>query len=148
MATRSFELTTTVPVAPEDAIDFLVDLTRHRGLHPFLVSAEVVTSGVDADGPWTDWRVVERPPLGPFRYSIRFPARMRRTSPSSMTGDVRAAPGCTLLTATEATADGTGSVLRESTVVSAPWLLLGYMTREARRAHARTYSLLPSELAP
>jgi hypothetical protein len=157
MATRTFELSTTVPVAPEAAIDFLVDLSRHHGLHPYVVTAEVVASGEDASGSWQDWRVVERPRLGPFRYTIRFPARMIRTSRDSMRGDVTAAPGCTLVTTTRATSSGAPaarhermpheSTLHETTVVTAPLPLVGYMTRQARLAHARTFSLLPSELA-
>ena len=147
MATRSFDLTTTVPVPPEVAVDFLVDLSRHRGLHPYVVSAEVVASGHEEDGSWQDWRVVERPRLGPFRYTIRFPARMIRSSPTSMRGDVTAAPGCTLVTTTQATGSGATATVHETTVVTAPLLLVGYMTRQARLAHARTFSLLPSELA-
>jgi len=147
MATRSFELTTTVPVAPEAAIDFLVDLARHHGLHPYVVSAEVVAAGEDEAGTWQDWRVVERPRLGPLRYTIRFPARMTRTSPASMRGDVTAAPGCTLVTTTRASGSAASATLHETTVVSAPLPLVGYMTRQARLAHARTFSLLPSELA-
>ena len=162
MATRSFELTATVPVAPEAAIDFLVDLERHRGLHPYVVSAVVVASGTDAAGSWHNWRVVERPRFGPFRYTITFPARMTRTSPTSMRGDVTAAPGCTLVTTTQAsssTASGPShettphettlheTTLHETTVVTAPLPLVGYMTRQARLAHARTFSLLPTELA-
>ncbi|HEU0205740.1 MAG TPA: hypothetical protein VFQ74_03480 [Pseudolysinimonas sp.] len=147
MATRSFDLTTTVPVAPEAAIDFLVDLARHHGLHPYLVTADVVASGEEATGAWNDWRVVERPRLGPFRYTIRFTARMTRTSPESMRGDVTAAPGCTLVTTTRASGSAASATLHESTVVTAPFPLVGYMTRQARLAHARTFSMLPSELA-
>ena len=147
MATRTFELTTTVPVTPPAAIDFLVDLSRHHGLHPYVVSAGVVDSGRDPDGSWQDWRVVERPRLGPMRYTIRFPARMTRTSANSMRGDVTAARGCTLVTTTTATAADESAVLHETTVVTAPWLLVGYMARQARIAHARTFSLLPRELA-
>lgn len=148
MPARSFELTTTVPVAPEAAIDFLVDLSRHHGLHPYVVTAEVVGRGQDADGGWADWRVTERPRLGPLRYTIRFPARMVRTSPTSMRGDVRAAPGCVLVSRTSAEpVEGGGAVLHEVTTVSAPWPVLGYMARQAQLAHARTFARLPPELA-
>lgn len=156
MATRTFELATTVPVSPEAAIDFLVDLARHHGLHPYLVSAEVVDRGTDQAGSWQDWRVVERPRLGPLRYPIRFPARMIRTSPASMRGEVTAAPGCTLVTTTHATGTAASATLHETalhettlhetTVVTAPLPLVGYMARQARLAHARTFSLLPTEL--
>ena len=48
MATRSFALTTTVPTTPEAAVDFLADLPRHVGRHPFLVSATLVAQNKDA----------------------------------------------------------------------------------------------------
>lgn len=143
MATRTFELTTRVPVAPETAIDFLADLAAHRGMHPYLVEARIVASG---EG-WHDWLVVERPALGPLRYTIRFPARMTRISPTTLRGDVTAAPGCTLVTSTTAVADGSGATVTESTVVTAPAPLVGYMAKHARVAHERTYSLLPRELS-
>ncbi|MGN6325373.1 hypothetical protein [Pseudolysinimonas sp.] len=147
MAERRFELTTIVPVTPAAAIDRLADLASHHGLHPFLVSAEVEARGDDAAGPWEDWRVVERPALGPLRYTVRFPARMQRTSPTSLVGTVRVIRGCSLVTRTTATPAPGGAVLRESTVVTAPLPLVGYMTNGARTAHARTYALLPEELA-
>ena len=40
-----------------------------------------------------------------------------------------------------------GAELREVCVVSAPWPLVGYMTRHARIAHERTYALIAGELA-
>lgn len=147
MATRTFELSTRVPAAPEAAIDFLGDLGAHREMHPYLVEARTVATGVDDGVPWSDWQIVERPRLGPFRYTIRFPARMTRTSPTSMTGDVLAARGCTLVTSTRAEPDGAGAFVTESTVVTAPALLVGYMAKHARLAHERTYSLLADELA-
>lgn len=146
MATRRFELTTSVPVGPRAAIDFLVDITRHRGLHPYLVSAEVVASGLGPDGSWQDWRVVERPRLGPVRYTIRFPARVVRTADDAMRTSVRAAPGCTLVTVTRATPVTGGALLTETTEVIAPWPVTGYMTGQARSAHERTFAALPGEL--
>jgi hypothetical protein len=148
VATRTFQLTTIVPAAPTAVIDFMVDLTRHHGLHPFVVSATVVESGKDDGVAWQDWRVVERPRLGPLRYTIRFPARMERRSPTSMRGTVVAAPGCTLVTLTEARSVSGETVLTESTTVSAPAVLVGYMTSQARIAHARTFRLLPGEFTP
>lgn len=141
-------LTTVVPVSPEQAIDFLVDLRRHKGLHPYLAEARVVDEGDSADGHWQQWQVRERPRLGPIRYSIRFGARLFRTSPASFTSWVDAAPGCSIEAGTVArqgTAPGT-SVLEERSVVTAPRLLLGYMASQAEIAHTRTYSRLPDVL--
>ena len=136
-----------MPASPGRSIDFLMDLGRHRGLHPFLVSAEVVSQGSGPDGPWWEWRVHERPPLGPWRYSIRFPAHLVRTGPAAMRALVRAAPGCRLESTTHATSVDGSTRLVEQTVVTAPWPLLGYLERQARAAHARTYERLPAELS-
>ena len=39
MPERVFDLSTTVATTPEAVVDFLVDLNRHHGLHPFLMRA-------------------------------------------------------------------------------------------------------------
>lgn len=147
MGTRTFELSTTVPLEPAAAIDFLLDLGHHHGLHPLLVSADVVHRGTGPTGEWADWEVVERVPLGPFGWPLRFGARMVRTERHVMEAHVRAAPGCLLRTTTSAEPSGAGSLLRETTVVTAPRPVLGFMTEQARAAHARTYERLPAHLA-
>lgn len=147
MAERCFEVSTVVGVAPEDVVDLLLDLTRHRGLHPYLVSAHVVASGEDADGAWWRWSVHERPRLGPVRYPIRFTATLTRTSPTTFTSDVDAAPGCTIHTLTEAASHGEGAQVRERATVRAPGPLVGYMARQARTAHERTFRLLPDAVS-
>lgn len=146
MGRRTFEVSTEVPAAPEAVIDFLMDLEGHRGLHPFLSTAAVVDSGISPAGPWWDWSVVERPTLGPLRFPIRFPARMTRTSATSMSAVVRAAPGCWLRSSTHAEVADGACRLVEHTEVVAPALLLGYMSRQAEAAHSRTYSLLAGVL--
>lgn len=146
VAERRFDLTATVPAAPETVIDFLMDLERHRGLHPFLVSAEVVDRGTDERGAWSQWRVLERPRLGPLRYPIRFPARLVRTSATTMESVVRALPGCSLRSVVEAVATPSGTTVTELTWVSAPRPAVSYMERQARVAHERTLRLLPSVL--
>ena len=144
VAKRSFELSTTVPGAPSAVIDFLMDLDKHLGLHPYLVSARVEASGVSHKGPWWDWRVVEEPRIGPIRYRIRFRARLVRTSPTSLESRARALAGCRLRAITRgvATEDG-GTVLTENVVAIAPLPLVGYLARQARTAHASTYKQLP-----
>ena len=146
MPERASDLSTTVPTDPEAVVEFLVDLTRHHGLHPFLVRAEVVAEGVSPEGEWRDWRVLERPRLGPLRYPIAFGARLTRTSPSSFRSEVRAAPGCTIATTTRVDAVAGGSLVGERALVRAPRPLLGYMAGQAEQAHARTFRLLPGVL--
>lgn len=147
MAERTFEVSATVPVAPEAALAFLADLTAHEGLHPYLVSARVVAEGDSPAGAWQEWLVHERPRLGPLRYPIRFGARLTRTSPTSVLSEVAAAPGCTIRAVTSAEPAPGGALLLERAVVRAPRLLVGYMAAQAEAAHRRTYRLLPGVLA-
>ena len=149
MAQRTFEVSAVVPVRPETAIDFLTDLSRHRGLHPYLVAAVITERGDSEAGPWAQWRVHERPRLGPFRYSIRFGARLTRTSPTSFSSWVLAAPGCTLEAVTTAIPGDAAlsTVLRERAVVTAPAPLLAYMSGRAELAHTRTFRLMREALA-
>ena len=148
MGERSFHLYAVVPVEPESAIDFLTDLARHRGLHPYLEEAVITEEGDSEAGHWQQWLIRERPTLGPFRYSLRFGARLTRTSPTTYTSSVHAAPGCTIEAVTHARlGDTPGTALvEERSVVRAPALLLSYMARHAELAHARTFRLLPAVL--
>ena len=142
MAERRFTVTADVAVDPATAIGFLVDLTRHRGLHPFLQSATVVASGPD----WQEWDVVERPSAGPIRYTVRFRARVVRDAPDAMTVSLRLRPGVELVSHTVATGVGDGTRLTETTTTRAPWGLRSYVATTARRAHERTYRRLPEHL--
>ncbi|MFC5175556.1 hypothetical protein [Nocardioides taihuensis] len=144
MTTRGFTLAAHVPAAGVDVIDFLAAIEGHRGLHPFLESAEVVDRGVGSDGPWQEYRVVERPSLGPFRYRVRFPATVVRTSPTALRSEVRLT-GCHLASTTTATDEPGGCRVEEHTVVTSPQLLVGYVARQARRAHARTLAGLADQ---
>jgi hypothetical protein len=146
MASRTFDVSAVVPVSPEDAIAFLLRLDCHRGLHAYVQTAERVAEGTDAAGDWADWRVAETPRLGPFRYTLRFRARMTRTSPSTMTGLVHPGLGATMATHTVALPADGGAHVTETVTVTAARPLVGYMERQARIAHERMFALLPGEL--
>lgn len=148
MAARVFSLNATVRAGPEEVVDFLTDLPRHVGLHPFLVSATVVATGTDESGSWCDYTVTERPRLWRWHYRLRFPVHVVRTSATSLRSDVRALPGCRLTAVTRAVAatDGTTEV-SETTTVTAPLAVVDYMARNARLAHTRTFAMLDSHLA-
>ena len=146
VASRTFELEATVSASPEQAMDFLLQLDKHYGLHTYVESAVPSAHGTDAEGHWTEWDIVERPAVGPFHYRIRFRSRQTRVSATSMIGRVRPAPGCTLvITSTTSTTDA-GTRVAETVIVTAPWPLVGYMTRHALIAHRHMFEGLPDEL--
>lgn len=148
MAVRAFSLTAAARAGPEEVVDFLADLPRHVGLHPFLVSADVVASGDDGSGPWHDYTVTERPRLWRWHYRLRFPVHVVRTSATSLRSDVRALRGCRLTAVTRAVAGADGvTEVSETATVTAPLVVVDYMARNARLAHARTFAMLDSHLA-
>ena len=134
MARRTFTLTAQVPVDPASVLDFLAALDRHRGLHPYLESAVVVRD----EPPEKEWEVVEKP----GRYRLQFRAVLTRVSPTELHSDVRVRLGVRLRVVTRMA----GTTLTETTTVTAPRPLVGYVARKARRAHERTLARLPGEL--
>ena len=146
MATRTFDLETSVAVAPDEAIAFLLRLDRHPGLHPYFTRAEIVAEGSDAVGPWTEWTVTETSRIGLFSYPLRFPARTIRTSGTSMTSVVRPARGCRLDITARAAGIAGGARITEHVAVSAPPPLLGYLTRQANFARGRLFERLSDAL--
>lgn len=135
MATRTLSLTTRLDHDPVVVLDFLAALDRHHGLHPFLQSAVLVRD----EPPVQEWEVVEKP----GRYRVRFRATLTRVTPTELHSDVDVMRGVRLRMVTSMS----GSTLTEHTTVSAPRPLIGYVTRQARVAHERTFSRLAGALS-
>ncbi|MCB8984328.1 MAG: hypothetical protein H6659_10920 [Ardenticatenaceae bacterium] len=148
MAQRQFELTTVAAVDRAFAFRFLQDLNNHRHLHPFFVQAEVVRSGVDEAGcSYQDLMVTERPQLAFWRYTIHFPTRMVVTGEYELTSYVEAALHTRLVNVMRCQSEQDQTRITESVTVTAPWMTMGYVRRQAFVAHQRTFSLLPDVLA-
>lgn len=137
---RSFTVSTSVDLPPAAVLDLLADLPRHRGLHPFLVSATPLDRGED----WCEWEVVERPSIGPLRYTVRFRARLERPAEDTLLSRVWLPPRVRLDSRTETVDLPTGGAcVTEVTTVRAPRALEGYVARQAERAHRRVFERLP-----
>jgi hypothetical protein len=146
MASREFTLSVPVAVSPREAIDHQVDMPRHLGLHPYLTDNRLKGRGIEDGHEWAEYLVLEHPRLLGLRYPIKFPVRVIRLSPTTYVAHVSAAPGCRMLIEAQAVDDPEtvgGSILSEHVTVTAPWLVVGYMTRQAEHAHATTYAMLP-----
>lgn len=147
MARASFMLATYAPVEPAFALAFLSDLSNHHDLHPFLVRADIVATYHNAQGQQVrQYRIIERPRLGPLRYTISFRADLTIVDESSYASEVWAALGTRLRNRMECAAEGAGTRIRETVEVEAPRLTLSYVRRQAHAAHARTLRLLPEVL--
>ena len=147
MSQASFELSAVVNADVETAFQFLSDLNNHRHLHPYFEKAEQIATDIDADGQrFIDFMITERPRLGPFRYTIRFPTRMVFTDQHEFRSYVRAALGTNLVNVMKVKQEGNGTRITEHVVVRAPWLTIHYVKQQAYLAHKRTFDLLPSVL--
>jgi hypothetical protein len=67
MATRTFDIAASVGVAPVEAIDFLLCLDRHVGLHPYFTRADIIAEGSDDAGRGPNGRSPKRRDLAPSR---------------------------------------------------------------------------------
>jgi hypothetical protein len=147
MPQRQFELSTLAPVPPDFAFQFLLEMNNHRHLHPFFVQAQRVGSGKDEAGQdYQDFIITERPGFMGIRYTITFPTRQIITGPRQFTSQVRAALGTRLTNVMRCQPEGTGTRITESVTVQAPWLTIGYVTRQALKAHQATFDRLPAVL--
>lgn len=147
MAQRTFELTTKATAAPHTAFEFLTDFNNHRDLHLYFVQAEIINAGQDRQGRYfKDYIVTERPRLAFFNYTITFPTRLTIIDQWTFTAEVEAALSTRLVNMTRIQPRDSGCLITEHVTVNAPWLTIGYVSRQARQAHRATFDRLPAVL--
>lgn len=134
-----------IGVPPGVLHDFLVDLHHFAALHPLIESIE--------DLPLTDerpharrYRVVDRIPIGPFHYRIRYIAELESSAPDEIQGRAWQSPGVRLHTIYTLRSVAGGTHLFESVEVAAPWILRNFVIRQADRAHGETLRRIKSLL--
>jgi len=135
---RSVEMvvTGTVPGVPAAVRAWYCDIANLQGFHPIIVDVRRVGRDLGADGTTvTDFVVRERVLVGPL--PVRSSYRVRITAPVDGPIGTRALqfPGVRLDGTVTFTADDAGTAIREQVTIRAPRLLLGFVAREARRAH-------------
>jgi hypothetical protein len=147
MQRENFELSTLVSTDVETTFHFLADLNNQRHLHPYFVQADEISSGKDSAGNLIkEFVITERPRLGPFRYTIKFPTTMTITGHHEFTSEVHAALGTHLVNRMRCESENTGTRVIETVTIHAPWLTIRYVKRQAYIAHKRSFDLLPSAL--
>ena len=147
MANSKFELETVVGAEPNTAFDFLFDLENHKKLHTFLSKVEVRGTGLSDSGQiFTDYWVTEEIPFAMFKYRIRFETRLIKTAPFEYSSRVKAQMGTLLHNVVRIEKVETETRIHETVTITAPSLTIKYFTKQAFRAHSRTFELLPSRL--
>ncbi|OBB91829.1 SRPBCC family protein [Mycobacterium sp. 852002-30065_SCH5024008] len=128
-------LTEDVPARPGEVRDFYVDLDNIKIVHPLIVSVETLSRTETADGFVHSYRVRDRIPLGPFRMTITYRARLRVPAAGDVLTEADQSPGVHLRGTVSFEPIAAGTRVTERIRIAAPRLLAPMTTREAVKAH-------------
>ncbi len=116
---------------------FLCDLNNYVPLHPFIESIEELAADDEMPGA-RRYRVVDRIPIGPFRFRTVYTAALDPVSEREVHGHAWQSPGVRLLTVYELEDIASGTRLVERVSIDAPWILRGFVASQARKSHHET----------
>ncbi|GAA4532853.1 SRPBCC family protein [Mycobacterium paraffinicum] len=128
-------LTEDVPAPPGEVRDFYVDLDNIKIVHPLIVSVETLSRTETADGVVHSYRVRDRIPLGPFRMTITYRARLLVPAAGDVLTEADQSPGVHLRGTVSFEPIAAGTRVTERIRIAAPRLLAAMTTREAVKAH-------------
>jgi len=137
MARGGFSHTIEIAVPPNALHAFLSDLRNYVPLHPLIESIEDLPP-TPALPHARHYRVVDRIPIGPFRLTTTYRAALETVSAQMVRGHAWQFPAVHLVTDYALHPTGGGTRLVEHASVEAPFPLLGFVIRQASRAHAAT----------
>ncbi|HBX70064.1 MAG TPA: hypothetical protein DEH25_11985 [Chloroflexi bacterium] len=137
--TKIFETEVWIDADPVDVRNFLADLSHHDQIHPLIVQVEELTP------PEVDFRryqITDRVPVGPFTMKAVYEADIRISPAGDVISEARQSPGIRLQNVTQCIPSNGGTRLVEKVTVSAPRLLLGFVTQQAQESHEGMFSRL------
>jgi Polyketide cyclase / dehydrase and lipid transport len=116
---------------------FLAALENFAPLHPLIES--ITSLPPDPARPAArHYRVVDRIPVGPFRLEAIYRAAIEVIAEDEIRGEAWQSPGVHLVTTYHLEPRGTGTRLRESVVVEAPFGLRRFVAHQASTSHRAT----------
>jgi hypothetical protein len=137
MATGRFSHEVEIAIAPAKLFEFLCDLRNYLPLHPLIESIDDLPP-IAALPRARHYRVVDKIPFGPFRLTTVYRAALEPISEHAVRGHAWQFPAIHLVTDYGLQSTERGTRLSEHARVEAPLPLLGFVTRQASRAHAET----------
>lgn len=152
MADTRFTLETDLPVHPDVVFGFFCDPRNLLDVQPLLTDISLPHHNNDPDGvPYLEFTITERVPvLGPIATTVRSQVRLRVDPTTRQTRDeVQSSLGVQLTATTHATPnDNGGTHLVRAIQLSAPGLLSGFVTGQARRAQHALIRNLETHFTP
>lgn len=137
MPSSEFSHEVEIRVALPKLREFLCDLRHYLPLHPLIESIDDLPPTAELPHA-RHYRVVDKIPFGPFRLKTVYRAALEPVSDHEVRGHAWQFPAVHLVTDYRLQASATGTRLVERAHVEAPFLLLGFVTRQASDAHAET----------
>ena len=141
MSQADFALEIEIHTEPRRVFDFLGDLGNFLPLHPLIESITEVTAPSDRPGV-RRFEVVDRIPLGPFRFRTRYIAELKAVGDSEIHGHAWQFPRIEVVTVYRVRPIETGTLLCEHAAISAPLMLRRFVASQARDAHLETLAKL------
>ncbi len=137
MSNREFSHEIEIEVTPTRLHAFLSDLRNYVPLHPLIESIEDLPPPAALPHA-RHYRVIDKIPVGPFRLTTTYRAVLEPVSDHEVRGHAWQFPAIELITRYALHPIERGTRLVERARVEAPLPLIGFVTREASRAHAET----------
>ena len=134
MASAKFQQTLDIPAAPAAVHALLTDLDQLHVLHPLIESIRELPATAERPAA-RRYQVVDRLKLGPLCLRAEYTAELLALSDTEVEGRAWQKPGIELRTSYRVTACPSGTRLSETTTLFAPWLLRGFVWRQAEAAH-------------
>jgi hypothetical protein len=130
--------------APSDVFEHLTTPSNYIGLSPLVVAVEDVDTSKPGIVHYTS---VERFRfLGLFTYDNRIDVVLRTEEDRSVYGDVRSPGGVRVVYRFDLSPDGAGTRMSDRLELSAPWFLIGFASREARKVQLARARVLADRL--
>ena len=124
---------------------FLCDLHQIVPLHPLIESIEEIAT-TDEMPSARRYRVVDRIPIGPFRFRTVYTAALDPVTEYEVRGYAWQSPGIRLCTVYELKDVAAGTRLVERVSIEGPRLLRRFVVSQARRSHAESLNQMKALL--
>lgn len=145
MTTRQITHTCFIDAPASTIYDYLAEPANYRGLQPFVVAVHDITRGTDEHGRQTRGSLsIERFQfLRFFHFDNPIRVLMTLTKPNEeLVNQVKAAFGLQLEFVTTLQPENTGTRLSEVVTIQTPWLMQGYVVKQAVFAQRTRFTAL------
>lgn len=136
MAHRTFEQSLYIAASPALVREHLASYEHHDIIHPMIAAVRELDPQYLADGTTQlCYAITDRMRLGPLTLRFTYLATICEDADGELVSDAYQRPRVHLRNTTRCEASGAGTLVHERVTVEAPRPLVGFVLRQAQRAH-------------